>query len=102
MKVINYCSISYCNCTYLLNNPILAHAFGLRLLATYEDVHDRNVTWIMLSDSTEKPTMGCNNFSTYLLVHVLYARITDLEMLRPPPTENTRLLHTIYMCIYHI
>lgn len=39
MKVINYCSISYCNCTYLLNNPILAHAFGLRLLATYEDVH---------------------------------------------------------------
>lgn len=39
MKVINYCSISYCNCTYLLNNPILAHAFGLRLLATYEDVN---------------------------------------------------------------
>lgn len=56
----------------------------------------------MLSGSTEKPTMGCNNFSTYLLVHVLYARITDHEMLRPPPTENTRLLHTIYMCIYHI
>lgn len=56
----------------------------------------------MLSDSTEKPTMGCNNFSTYLLVHVLYARITDHEMLRPPPTENTRLLHTIYICIYII
>lgn len=53
----------------------------------------------MLSDSTEKPTMGRNKFTTYLLVHVLYARITDLEMLRPPPTENTRLLHTIYMCI---
>lgn len=90
MKVINYCSISYCNCTYLLNNPILAHAFGLRLLATYEDVN---------MCMTE---MGCNSFSTYLLVHVLYARITDLEMLRPPPTENTRLLHIIYMCIYHI
>lgn len=56
----------------------------------------------MLSGSTAKPTMGCNKFTTYLLVHVLYARITDLEMLRPPPTENTRLLHTIYICIYII
>lgn len=65
-------------------------------------MYDRNVTWIMLSGSTAKPTMGRNKFTTYLLVHVLYARITDLEMLRPAPTENTRLLHTIYMCIYHI
>lgn len=39
MKVINYCSIFYCNCIYLLNSLILVYVFGLRLLVIYEDVN---------------------------------------------------------------
>lgn len=80
MKVINYCSIFYCNCIYLLNNLILVYVFGLRLLVIYEDV---NMCMIeMFLDFIEKLMMGCNNFFIYLFVYVFYVRIIDFEMLR--------------------
>lgn len=86
MKVINYCSIFYCNCIYLLNNLILVYVFGLRLLVIYEDV---NMCMIeMFLDFIEKLMMGCNNFFIYLFVYVFYVRIIDFEMLRFVFIEN--------------